>query len=290
VKISEVSKYRVVRERVTAIIDILADEPDYTLHDKSGLLNRRVIKMLPAHLKVSRIGGKPITTGGLWGTLKIMEDAGWIKTEVNGKRTFKIMLVDFPDDWQLTGDMTEVSTEEVDPFVEADPVVTVEDDGLDGRPGRLAARLEKNIPDLVEQGVTNAIFSIVSKMFPQVVPEVDTTELDKLHDIIEALNHDLSAEKLASQVTRENYNAAMRKAGAVYETSPVRPHQLEKAIQPLAKHAIDHGWTIHRTNNGHIMFRSPDGKPYFHGSTSSDTRSVNNAASDMYRMGLAKMP
>lgn len=58
-------------------------------------------------------------------------------------------------------------------------------------------------------------------------------------------------------------------------------------LRALITAALDNGWTVDRTRNGHFQFRLPDGTVVgVSGSTPSDTRSLDNLRADLRRAGL----
>lgn len=58
---------------------------------------------------------------------------------------------------------------------------------------------------------------------------------------------------------------------------------LRKCLQPLFNYAQANGWTVARTNGGHLRFTKP-GRPIIHtGGTPSDWRSVRNALAYLAR-------
>ena len=55
----------------------------------------------------------------------------------------------------------------------------------------------------------------------------------------------------------------------------------------LMREAINQGWTVELTKNGHIKFVAPDGSVVFAASTPSDYRSWRNTRSELRRRGFA---
>jgi hypothetical protein len=54
-----------------------------------------------------------------------------------------------------------------------------------------------------------------------------------------------------------------------------------KEITVLAKQAIRQGWTITKTNGGHLRWTSPSGSFFFSALTPSDPRTIKNLQRDL---------
>lgn len=62
--------------------------------------------------------------------------------------------------------------------------------------------------------------------------------------------------------------------------------RLKRDIRPLAITAFEQGWTVVKTNGGHLKWTSPTGMAIFSASTPSDARAVRNIRSLLRRNGL----
>ena len=97
-RLNEYSKYRANRERAEAILRLLEGEPDKTMKDEHGSLTHKISKLLPRHLRVNR-QGKEAGHYVITSEMARMEEAGWLCRDVYGRRTYSVILVDYPEDW-----------------------------------------------------------------------------------------------------------------------------------------------------------------------------------------------
>lgn len=58
-----------------------------------------------------------------------------------------------------------------------------------------------------------------------------------------------------------------------------------KDFQRVIREAQRQGWSVERTNGGHVRFRNPAGQSYFTGSSPSDFRAVRKLVADLRKMG-----
>lgn len=307
--LADFSSYKKVRARTKAVLDVLWQQPDHRIYDKSGRATSVLIDLLPQELLPGSISAFTMM-------VREMEEPGFVVRETKGKRTFAIAVGKHPSDWTppevvvieagppSNGEVAHTDEEEevrADLIEPTEPTMESEarDNGI--RPGRLAARLERmerTIPALVEEGVVagiNGWFTQIAVALGYNKQEADNSEVEvlsrtlaELESELENVTSDLRQERMSNIAAREELNRVLRTTVASRETSPVRPSELQEQYRGLASHAIHHGWTLHRTNGGHIMWKSPTGERYFTASTSSDWRAVRNARSDMERMGLPK--
>ena len=64
----------------------------------------------------------------------------------------------------------------------------------------------------------------------------------------------------------------------------LQPSQVHEKLRPLAKWAIDNGFTLMRTNGGHIAWVHTSMARTFSPSTPSDWRGLKNLESDLKRI------
>jgi hypothetical protein len=64
------------------------------------------------------------------------------------------------------------------------------------------------------------------------------------------------------------------------------PKAMKKEWRPIARAAIDQGWTITHTRGGHFSWRSPEGEQVFSPSTASDHHSLDRVILKLRRAGL----
>lgn len=309
--IEQKASYKSRQARIVAVLDALTKGP---VTDKSGRATEKLFRMLPVSV-VRGKGDKLLSLTAFTTLLSQMEQWGWVKREVSvsGRKTYAISIGNVtPVDWRAPSSPPVVATNgEVGVQVEQ-PIVSMQTDTPEEmsfgeearaggiRPGRLAARLERiegNIPALVEEGVVAGMkgwfttLAVAMGLQPkQESEEVDllVRRLTESQAVIVKLDVDLRAERQSNIAAREQLNKELRKQYSTRDTSPLQASQVEESWRGLARHALSQGWTIGRTNGGHLRWKSPTGDPYFTPSTPSDHRAVKNARSDMERMGLPK--
>ena len=285
-KISDVVSFEERKVKVRAVLNYLYNHGK--IEDKSG----RATTILYGGLDHIGLNLKNMNT-----LTNLMQEAGWIKKEVRGKRTFLIELVDFPEDWEPTEQVEEVL---LAPVVEPGPSLNPEPemgarqeaDELGMRPGRLAARLEKQIPGMVQEAVANALMGLLQTLIPprEIVVHDDsaTSKIEALESRLAGVEEDLRVEQQMHDATRSQLNTELRRSYTISEGSPLGPSDMQEAYRDLARHAINHGWTISRTSGSHFRWRSPVGKVVFTGSSDSDWRSVRNTRADLENAGMPK--
>lgn len=296
--IKEATGFKVVRERINNIIGFLEMQPEHTLRNPSG----------HAISELNNALGEGISRNAMHATLKLMQRYEWVMLDINGRKTMSVALVNLPEDYlprvvaakvvTLTDEgvidpnlplTEEPTTEEADAEAFADIVMG------NSRAGRFAARLERNLGDIVDQRVSDLMASIGARMAEAfgastevtVVDETVAAQVHELEQQVNQLRNDLVYERAAAQeVRRERNELRSEKNSPVGST--LSPHHLPEAWRELARYAIGYGWTLRRTGGGHIEWRSPEGAQVFGPSTSSDWRAVRNHASDLYAAGLPK--
>lgn len=263
------------------------------VEDKSG----RVVSELYEAVKDNVEMGQT-TFGGAF--LNKMQDLGIVEVERRGKRTFRVEVVAYPVDvtrWLPMGlrpqpDMETHSESEAPGHSE----VIEEDEAevLGARPGRLAARLEKSIPDLVAQAVTQAVdnkFDQMIRGMGYVLP-TEASHNNQYIGVVNALEaaldeaeEKLRVEQILHEYTRQERNRLMAEEGGTIKAGTLQPSQLHKSLQDIAKWAIDNGFTIQHTNGGHIVFKHGNGgMPIYSASTPSDYRGQLNLKADLNRV------
>lgn len=219
------------------------------------------------------------------------EERGYLKREVVGKRTYSIAITDKAAKWakdvHSTGLLPRPKPRPAEPTV-----------GVDGRPGRLAARLEKTLPAVIEESVNNAVASVIDAFVCNLgytkagtvdnrVQELEELVLQLQAEIAD-LNTELTAERRLGHEARERFNRAYAVSDrSTLEYGTLQPHDLPKDWQKLAAEAIADGWVLRRTNGGHICWKAPNGGMVFSPSTPSDWRGIRNHRSDMDRVSAS---
>ena len=273
----------------------LLGEPERTVRDKSGLCGRII---------TDAIGQNVTRMGKLY-------DAGFIEYEMRGRRVYRVTLTNAGVD-ELMAWREKVTWKAPKPFVPisemkfegaeeplelppADPVFTELEES--GRPGRVAARIERTIPDLVQVAVKEAVFSLMTEYAARLgfVQKVDETELRELttkfavqQDQLAGLVEELRVERQLANVTREELNRLLSRheSGRVSGGAGLTPNDIAEPWRELASEAITAGWKLKRTGGGHIAWIAPNGGKCFGPSTPSDWRSVRNHRSDMKKYGF----
>jgi len=242
--------------------------------------------------------------------LGVMERHGWVARLVNGKRTFMIEHGPVtPDDWSPSpnghgpvldvGDyaVVDAAVDAVAPYLADEDADARTDVG--GRPGRFVARLQRELPALVADAVTAALDEDRRRVFVALgyaPPDTgtDPDALEQANDALAALTgrvaeleHALRDERADAHAAREELNRVIGSNERV-TTSPLKARDVYPDLRPLAEHALAHGWTIRRTNGGHLAFRSPAGSQQFHSATPSDWRAIKNFRAQLEAVGLPR--
>jgi hypothetical protein len=282
------------------------------VEDKSGLATGLL-------LEATGIGGD---SKAPYIVLKTLEAKGFIAREMKGKRTFSIALGEVrPTDWFPTpprvivsGEVAEDITEDKvtegyreqeiveTPLTKApvDIIPTEPTEALDGRPGRLAARIERTIPTLVQEGVQQGIEGAINGFLARMgvglgsdeqanaqVQELETLNMEYAEKIAD-LRQELRVERQMHEASRQELNKVTARTEGNVSGSKVRSHDMPEMYRDLATHAIANGWTIDKTPGNHYRWKSPLGGGYFSPSTPGDWRGVRNARKDMEKIGLPK--
>lgn len=173
------------------------------------------------------------------------------------------------------------------------------------RPGRLAARIEKAIPDLVTAAVETAIqrdrdaqMAAIGyyrgvdpvefdRMKEQL--EADANQVARLQSTIENLNEENIRMQVALDWLSDEEDARLVKTndGTPATRVSLTVNQLPDQYRGFGRLALDAGWTIRRTRGGHLIWRSPDGGNVFSGSTPSGNGSMTVMKRKLRRRGLA---
>lgn len=310
----EAFNYKTVRYRAKVVLDALAEG---AVVSPEGFATRALHERVAARLKADEVPKLNLLTGNL-GTL---EHCGWVTRETKGRRVYRIELgATLPTDYSPTmatpsrngrAALAAVPEPEPEPDVlevraaVIDTITRVELEALGMRPGRLAARIEREVPDIIEQAVRGAFHGLLADVlgafgftradaaaraaFDEMSAQVERhrAEAATAAERVTELEAEVRTERRYAHDARTERNRALARSLTI-ESSPVRANDLEEAWRTLGAHAIANQWTIHRTNGGHLAWRSPAGAQYFSSSTSSDHRAVHNARHDMEGMGLPR--
>lgn len=280
---------------------------DGKIEDSSGLAVKRLYEPIKDEIESGQ---------SYYGSafLSQMEAIGVIKLVRKGKRTFSIEVVGYPPDvdkWLPEGlkarPLTEAEasvaldgeTQYVGPDSDDQQEITViqpdEEAILGGRPGRLAARIEKSIPDIVTLAVSQALDTKFDQMIrgmgyvPATEAVVDNHHiqetLKELNEQVLRAREELRVERQLHEYTRAERNAALARGDDRLQSGSLRPSQLHKDLQEVGQWALDNGFAFYRTDGGHIVFRHKDGGPaIYSASTPSDYRGTKNLEADLKRV------
>lgn len=85
---------------------------------------------------------------------------------------------------------------------------------------------------------------------------------------------------------RHELNTVRKKNTSNSSTRGIGIKQVPKRLQPAYRAARKQGWTVKKTNGGHIEFVTPEGGKVIVSSTPSDHRSIDNSLAELKRNGL----
>ena len=281
------------RETARALLDTLAAGD---VIDPSGRAATLLIERTPTAQRMSH--------ASINKTLRELETHRWITRDVRGRRTMRVALgPDLPDDWAPPTEAVEAHVP-VAPDVVAD--VLAEDEELrgelGGRPGRFAARLARELPALVTDAVRVVMTEQRRETYAALgyVPRDETqagmehalaSASDALAQMTERVAHlerDLRDERRAAHAARTEVNRMVARAVTIDTGRTLRPKDVPESFRALAAHALANGWTINKTNGGHLAWVSPAGVPVFGPATPSDWRSARNHQRDLEAYGLPR--
>lgn len=306
------------------VMDTLMAQPDRTVYDKSGYATKVLVDLCSSE-RLKSLDGRSHSK-----IFNSMRDAGLISIERNEKRTYSFALVAVPSDYVPTDEARPPKVVDptvpytIRPFTEAEkealdnaPVppldipsepVTLDEEVpedeaqvLGMRPGRLAARIERSIPTLVEDAVTRTVADMIGRFLATqgYRPIGDNDALSDAMEIrnielasdLEMTREELRVERQMHQFTREELNKALipTEFDAKAKGDTLRPSQLHEMFRDIAAHAIANGWSIHFTGGGHLVWISPVGKKVFSSNTPSDWRVARNHRADLEKNGLPKV-
>lgn len=242
-----------------------------------------------------------------------LKDAGWIEVETHGKRTPKIQLLREVPKKYLTRSIAETFDQgESDKFEdlgtpvveEKEPKEPLLDAELGMRGGRLAARIERAVPELVNGAVKEALGGMMSEMLGALgfYPGMSPEELAKVEaeserlvqrealmqsriDSLEESNRQLQA--IIDWVSDQDDERLLHSNdGQVAAKQGMTVNQLPEIFRRMGRHALEHGWTIRKTRGNHLAWKSPEGRTVFSATTSS-SRSVEQLIwRKLKRLGL----
>lgn len=284
--------------------------------DKQGLATTKLAAVLPFG----------ISNGGLNGLLATLEKAGWIARKKKGKRTYNIGLRHMyhgPIIGQLAVQAPAASPPAPAEVLEApaqtpqtapqepsrSPAVVAEEAELFGgeRPGRWAARLERSLPELVSTTVRTELQDMVAGIlgslgFHQgvnleeheaVVADADrqAAEIARLQTQIEQHVENERRMQVMIDWLSEQEDISLRgtEEGQQATRTGLTVSQLPAAFKRTGAHAMEHGWSIHRTRgkSGHLIWRSPTSQHTYSPSTPSNDFAANQILwRKLRRLGL----
>lgn len=240
--------------------------------------------------------------------LRRMEELGLVTLQRNAKKTYAITVVRYPTDIEK---WLPEELQAVEP--ESEPEYRINEEAMDelvhlyedeaqvlgSRPGRLAARIERTIPDIVALAVSQAVDSKFDQMIRGMgyAPESETggstsTDIQEVLDanarlvaVTEQLQEELRVERQLHEFTRSERNKLIASDNGGVIAGSLRPSQLHRDLREIGQWALDNGFFIHRTNGGHILFRhAGGGEAVYSASTPSDYRGTKNLRADLERV------
>lgn len=70
----------------------------------------------------------------------------------------------------------------------------------------------------------------------------------------------------------------------------ISPHNItHRELRKIARMAMSQGWEIHRRNNGHLAWKSPEGGTVYTAATPSDHRAIGKIISNLRKYGLIEI-
>lgn len=188
------------------------------------------------------------------------------------------------------------------PPVVAEPEPPPTEEDIDGRPGRVAARLEKTLPGLVQESVDNAFANFMDNLlgaagYHRGTREEDQEEIRRLHSYVnvsEAQITQYTAKIKELEGLVDFLNAEIDSHLTTNDRQPTTRdgltiNNLPDTLKKTGAHLFSLGWTAKRTRGGHIVFTDADGKnPVFSSSTPSDWRSTENMWRKFKQLGIQK--
>jgi len=312
IPLEDLSPFAKTRTCLECVLQALV-EAGGSFSDDSGLATAKLLDKLPFD------ASKSINP-----YLDRLVRGGWItreKKSPKSKRTYRIALrpdvtVPSPDESAPVDVGTVVAkyaAVEADEIAHADTIlqhlkpVTDDDeaDELGMRPGRAAARIEKNLPGLVKAAVHDELASTVGAMlnalgfYQGVSPEAhDELEAEhatilaenaRLRSTIESVNEDRIRQQSMIDYLTDQEDERLRRSndGQVASKHGLTVKQLPDVLQRTGEHAMSFGWSIHRTRGStHLAWRSPDGRMCFSASTPGDRAVAQILWRKLRRMGL----
>lgn len=320
---TEMTTYEKEREKYVAIVRALAENGG-SADSPTGGATAVLVEMLPFD-----VSGPTLTMNF---TAKLIA-GGWLERNVNGKRTYSYSLtkaakVYYPPKAPQAAPVApepEVVTPEPEPVIEEtvhetarvpdeDEVVRVEptnppsvgddeDEDVPGRPGRFAARVLREIPEIVELAVRREIqrdrdSNYAAQGYYPTIPQEQVDALREQvhsHDSIVAqlqtqiadLRQQLTLMEYAFDEVDAQQDAALARSndGTPNMKGSLSAEKVNDPLKGLARVALKAGWTIKHTRGGHLAWRSPEGKTVFSASTG-HSNSVNIMRRKLRRAGL----
>jgi predicted RNA binding protein YcfA (HicA-like mRNA interferase family) len=282
-------KGQVIR-RTARNIAVTLDEllkQDGKVRDKQGFAVGKLYEPIQANLGCaqSTFGHK---------LLNQMQDLGLIELNRNAKKTYGITLVVVPAEYEKWLPVPQISDELEEAIVAEEEAIEqeVEEGVLGGRPGRLAARIERSIPEIVQVAVTQAVDNKIDQILSglgfhkEAAPVVADSELmeanDRLVTALEQVHEELRVERQLHDYTRMELNETRIRTEPLI-AGGLQASQVDKRLRDMARFALDNGFTLMRTNGGHICWMHEKGRT-FSPSTPSDVRGLKNLESDLNRI------
>lgn len=172
----------------------------------------------------------------------------------------------------------------------------VEEEEVVGKPGRLAARLERNIPGIIEESVEKAVYKIVADLamrlgFGDVVEKDDVIleqneKIEEMEQRMQALEEELRYTRRDLHKANEERNRALEdsdKGKRISGQGSLSAHDVQESYREIATDFLSQGGRIFRTRGKHLQWVWKDGRKTFSGSTDSDWRSVKNFRAELKR-------
>lgn len=274
-----------MREKYELLLLTLAEKPDGLWIDDKGSLTPQLVQALPFST----------STASLNPMLNRLVDCGWIEMDRRGRRTYRVELIADP-----------LSPPEPTPEPAPEVLPSLDDDDLElqGRPGRFAARLERKMPELVDQAVKRALASSVIEVLRLLSDQLGfdpddgqrlkeaEVELAELRERNEKLTTAIGNERALREYLQDELTSTVARSpeGRIASTKSLMMYELPELYRDLGKIAIENGWTILKSRGGHLVWKPPNGDQlYYSGSTPSDWRAVRNDRAALERMGLPKV-
>jgi DNA-binding MarR family transcriptional regulator len=248
-----------------------------------------------------------VTVSNLQSASKRLRDEGLVESVSKGKRTYALALTDKGKEWldkhrdkatynrslqELSDSSVQVPA--VDGTVDDQTVqaTTVADERTVGKPGRVAARLEKQIPSIIEASVNAAIANVLVSLAER-LGFGNTDELQSqvslLEDTVAAYEQRFEAMEEELRWTRNEMHTAQQERNTALlhsergkrEGQGLSVSDLHDLFRDIGASFIRQGGRIYGTRGGHLLWMWTDGRRAYSAKTPSDWRSARNQRTNL---------